>query len=123
MMEFSSEIMQFGYLELMMVPEVSVMLGALTFRLGLEALGLFFQVRFACIQSLNLKEKENWMYRWSDKIFLLDLKRDVAFYVLSKKIRIFQLRNTMKWLDIIDLSIYSHLCLRQKYHYLELLYA
>ena len=49
MMEFSSEIMQYGYLEMMLVPEVSVILGAITFRLGLEALGSFFQVIVASI--------------------------------------------------------------------------
>ena len=108
--EFSSEIMQFGYLEMMLVPEVSVMVGALTFRLGLEVLASFFQVITAFIKGLNLKEKDNWMYRWSDKIFLVDLRRDVTFYVLVQIIRIYQLRNTTNSRITIDLSVCSHLC-------------
>ena len=108
--EFSSEIMQFGYLEMMLVPEVSVMVGALTFRLGLEVLASFFQVIAAFIKGLNLKQKDNWMYRWSDKIFLVDLRRDVTFYVLVKVIRIYQLRNTTNSQITIDLSVCSHLC-------------
>ena len=108
--EFSSEIMQFGYLEMMLVPEVSVMVGALTFRLGLEVLASFFQVIAAFIKGLNLNQKDNWMYRWSDKIFLVDLRRDVTFYVLFQIIRIYQLRNTTNSRITIDLSVCSHLC-------------
>ena len=108
--EFSSEIMQFGYLEMMLVPEVSVIVGALTFRLGVEVLASFFQVIAAFIKGLNLKEKDNWMYRWSDKIFLVDLRRDVTFYVLFQIIRIYQLRNTTNSRITIALSVCSHLC-------------
>lgn len=50
MIELSSEAMQFGYLEMLLVPEVSVMLGAFAFRLALEALGSFFQVKLLLLR-------------------------------------------------------------------------
>ena len=68
----------------MAVP-VSVVVGAIGFRIAVEFLGLFFEVYMAVRQSMNMKNKDTWAHRWITKIFLVDLQRDITFYVPSKQ--------------------------------------